>query len=186
MAESMRFLIFDWKGASGQESVGVPACMSFDLAFVLCVLTTWGMACLHAPAVQGSYARNSSGLRACLRAPTHRRAPRPYKSRVHKRPTCLRPSTYTRETAKAAAEVSSLSARPSAQEAVARASSGPKLDALPYFHQDQRVALRSQAPSVKRNALQEWLGTEEATTWHKRRRAIFGTGEETLALALEE
>ena len=82
----------------------------------------------------------------------------------------------------------SLELQPRAAEAVARArgrATGGNLEALPLFHEDQRVALRDRARSVLQDRLVSWLRSEEAAEWRRSRCGIFGTGiadPDTLAL----
>ena len=92
----------------------------------------------------------------------------------------LREPTYTQTMAKTTAERSTLSVRPAVHEALDRAmrlGRDGELEALPLFHVDKRLASRDRAASVHRDALADWLQSEEAASWRKARANIFGGGE---------
>ncbi len=92
----------------------------------------------------------------------------------------LRESPYTRELAKDAARPSSLSLRPAAEEALAkaiRAGGAGDFEPLPLFHEDVRVLRRDRAASVRREARQDWWQSQMAADWREERATIFGTGE---------
>jgi len=90
----------------------------------------------------------------------------------------LRESTCTIAETRETAQPTDLAIARGANEAVQRAirqGFGDALEALPMFAEDRRTAAHDRTQSVRTEALQSWVASEEGAAWRAARAAIFDT-----------